>query len=255
MLEQNKIFDRKLYKLLQHRIYLSNEKHDFLFNQAKDSIIEKIQAFGLQFQSGLSYGHIEFEAQDFNAKKMDYSNIVGNDKQNFVYDEDEPNKIKETYDLIISSFTLHLVNNIKAALFHYKEILNENGVFVGAIFGGNTLHELRDVCAFVDVNYYNGLSSRTMPMIDIKDSARLLQYLGFKMPVADVETFQVSYSNLYHLLLDLRGMGQSNCLINRNKKYSGKQYFKLVEEEYFKRHSKNGKIIATFDIITFIGRK
>ena len=50
-------------------------------------------------------------------------------------------------------------------------------------------------------------------------------------------------------------MGQGNCLLDQNKKYSGKKYFEAVEQEYFKKYAEGDKIIATFELISVIGKK
>ena len=48
-----------------------------------------------------------------------------------------------TFDLVISSLSLHWVNQLPSTLSQIFNCLKPDGVFIGAIFGGDTLFELR----------------------------------------------------------------------------------------------------------------
>ena len=47
------------------------------------------------------------------------------------------------FDLVVSSLSLHWVNNLQSCLSQIKYCLKEDGVFIGSVFGGDTLKELR----------------------------------------------------------------------------------------------------------------
>ena len=66
---------------------------------------------------------------------------------------------------------------------------------------------------------------------------------------------EVHYSNLIDLLRDIKGMGQSNALMQRNKLNPGKKFFVETEKIYKEMFLNEGKIRATFDIITMMGGK
>lgn len=51
----------------------------------------------------------------------------------------EPN----SFDLIISSLSLHWVNQLPGTFEQIMKCLRPDGVFIGAVFGGDTLYELR----------------------------------------------------------------------------------------------------------------
>lgn len=47
------------------------------------------------------------------------------------------------HDVIVSCLSLHWVNDLPGALVQIREALKADGVFLGALFGGDTLFELR----------------------------------------------------------------------------------------------------------------
>ena len=52
---------------------------------------------------------------------------------------------------------------------------------------------------------------------------------------------------------DLKGMGESNSLIDRKKNFTSKKLFNVANDIYKKKFSENNKIYATFEILYFIG--
>jgi len=50
---------------------------------------------------------------------------------------------RESQDAVVSCLGLHWVNDLPGVLIQIKEALRPDGVFLGALFGGETLFELR----------------------------------------------------------------------------------------------------------------
>jgi NADH dehydrogenase [ubiquinone] 1 alpha subcomplex assembly factor 5 len=246
------IFDRKRYKLNKERAAKNFHKYSFLYDESSESIRERIADLRQKFNDAFVYG-------GFSGDISDITNVIHADiidkGDNLVMDEENINIANEGFDLVVSNLSLHFVNDVETAIKSYKDILRPSGIFLGVFLGGNTLTELRQSMAAVDMKLFNGLGTHVIPMIDIKDAGRLVQKAGFKMPVADTEYVQVEYDNISQLYQDLKGMGQGNCLVENSKKYIGKTYFKSVEEEYRAKFSKGDKITATFELIAIIGKK
>jgi NADH dehydrogenase [ubiquinone] 1 alpha subcomplex assembly factor 5 len=58
--------------------------------------------------------------------------------------DEERLEFPENYaDAIMSSLCLHWVNDLPGALVQIQRTLKPDGVFLGAMFGGETLYELR----------------------------------------------------------------------------------------------------------------
>jgi NADH dehydrogenase [ubiquinone] 1 alpha subcomplex assembly factor 5 len=55
----------------------------------------------------------------------------------------------KSLDLVMSSMSLHWSNKIEGVLTEVKRVLKPDGVFLGAMLGGETLHELKYVHFFV----------------------------------------------------------------------------------------------------------
>jgi NADH dehydrogenase [ubiquinone] 1 alpha subcomplex assembly factor 5 len=246
------IFDRKRYKLNREKSLRNFYKYSFLYDESSDSIRERVTDLNQKFSDALIYGGFSGELPQ--VSQIVHADII--DKgDNVILDEEDLTIANESFDLAVSNLSLHFVNDVEKAMRTYRDILRPSGIFLGMFLGGNTLIELRQAMSAVDIKMHNGLASHIIPMIDIKDAGRLVQKAGFKMPVADSEYVQVEYQNLKQLLQDLKGMGQGNCLLDQNKKYSGKKYFEAVEQEYFKKYAEGDKIIATFELISVIGKK
>lgn len=246
------IFDRKRYKLNKEKALHDFHKYSFLYDESSESIRERVQSLGQKFQDAFIYGGFSGELE--NIPNVIQSDII--DKgDNLVVDEEEMTIANEGFDLAVSNLSLHFVNDVVKVLKSYKDILRPSGIFLGLFLGGNTLIELRQSLAKADEEMHSGLAPRIIPMIDVKDAGRLVQQAGFKMAVADTEYVQVEYENLKQLLQDLKGMGQGNCMIESSKKYSGKEYFNVVEKHYFQKYANDGKILATFELISMTGKK
>jgi SAM-dependent methyltransferase len=65
-----------------------------------------------------------------------------------VVDEEGPLPFKDgSVDLIISSMSMHWINDLPGFLRKCKQALKPDGVFLAAMIGGATLQELRSVCS------------------------------------------------------------------------------------------------------------
>ncbi len=51
----------------------------------------------------------------------------------------------ESVDITTSSLSMHWVNNLPGLFREVNRILKKDGVFLGSMFGGDTLFELRQV--------------------------------------------------------------------------------------------------------------
>ncbi len=121
------------------------------------------------------------------------------------------------HDLVIHALALHWADDPLGQLIQSQRALQPDGLFMGVMFGGQSLHELRSVLAQAEADVTGGLSPRVVPMGEIRDLGALLQRAGFALPVADGFTRTVLYRDLLHLVRDLRAMGEVNALAVRHK--------------------------------------
>jgi NADH dehydrogenase [ubiquinone] 1 alpha subcomplex assembly factor 5 len=96
-----------------------------------------------------------------------------------------------TFDLVLSSLSLHWVNDLPNALIRIKQVLKPDGAFIGSMFGGNTLKELRYCFYLAERERRGGVSSHTSPLAKASDVAGLMQGAGFALPTIDIDTVTV----------------------------------------------------------------
>lgn len=173
-----------------------------------------------------------------------------------VLDEEELPFEENSVDCIVSSTSLHWTNDLPGALIQIQRSLKPDGVFVGSLYGGDTLFELRTSLQLAEQEREGGISPRVSPMTDTRDCASLLSRAGFSIPTVDVDEVSVAYPSIYELMHDLRDMGESNAVINRRHVLqrdtllaAGSIYQALHGDEM------DGTVPATFAIIYVIGWK
>ncbi len=157
-------------------------------------------------------------------------------------------------DLVLSNLILHAVNDPVGALVQARLALKPDGLFLGAMLGGRTLHELRTSLAEAESRVEGGLSPRVSPMGEVRDLGGLLQRAGLQMPVADVEPLTVSYASPLHLMRELRAMGETNVLAQRRKTFLRRETLmeacRIYQESF---GTPDGRVPATFEIVYLTG--
>jgi len=158
------------------------------------------------------------------------------------------------HDLVIHALCLHWANDPVGQLIQSKRALKPDGLFLGALFGGQTLSELRAALAEAETMVSGGLSPRVAPMAEIRDVGALLQRAGFALPVADSLTQIVTYETPLALMRDLRAMGEGNALAARLGGIAPRRLFDEASLRYQAAYSQqDSRIRATFEMIFLSG--
>ena len=157
------------------------------------------------------------------------------------------------HDLVVHALSLHWANDLVGQLVQARRALRPDGLFLGVLFGGRTLHELRAVLAEAEVAVTGGLSPRVVPMAEIRDLGGLLQRAGFALPVADSRTLTVTYETALHLMRDLRAMGEANAMAARTRTPLRRAILDKAATLYDANFSRGGRIVATFEMIFLTG--
>ena len=154
----------------------------------------------------------------------------------------------------ISHLNLHWVNDLPGCLYQIRQSLRPDGLFLASLFGGETLSELRESMMMVELEMFGGVSPRVSPFATLQDLGGLLQRAGFALPVVDHEMVTVTYPHVFALIKDLRAMGQTNTIVNRSKRYLGKEFWPRVQN-YYQDHFSDEKrrIVASFNVFYLIG--
>ncbi|MDA1090301.1 MAG: methyltransferase domain-containing protein [Proteobacteria bacterium] len=158
------------------------------------------------------------------------------------------------FDLIIGNLSLHWVNDLPGALIQIRRALKPDGLFLAAMFGGETLIELRQSLAEAEIAEEDGLSPRVSPMAEVRDLGGLLQRAGLALPVVDSDTLTVMYPDPMALMADLRAMGETNAAVQSRKGFTRPATLTAAAARYAALFADgDGKIPATFQILTLTG--
>lgn len=158
------------------------------------------------------------------------------------------------YDLVLHAPWLHAANDPVGALVQSRLALAPDGLLLGALWGGETLADLRDALAEAEVAETGGLSPRVHPMASVPDLGALLQRAGLAMPVADVERLAVTWPDLPALCRDLRAMGETNVLADRLRRFTRRTVFARAAALLATRAgTPDGRIATAFEAVFLTG--
>ncbi|MBL8676485.1 MAG: methyltransferase domain-containing protein [Alphaproteobacteria bacterium] len=231
------LFESKAYHLHHQRAKQTFHAHNFLYAHVEKELTARLQDFRKTFQTSLGLSAYPLNVTQENASLFEESFTLS----------------EGSFDLIISCLQAHWVNNLPGLLKGIHSALKDEGLFLGALFGGNTLIELRESLLQAELELKGGAAARIAPMLHPADAPGLLSQASFFMPVVDRETITVTYPSLTHLMKDLRGMGETNKLAERPKGMTSRRLFEMAENLYFKKHNVRGLLPATFEIIYLTG--
>jgi SAM-dependent methyltransferase len=171
-----------------------------------------------------------------------------------IADEDTLDLTEGAQDLVIHALCLHWANDPVGQLVQARRALRPDGLFMGLMFGGQSLQELRAALAQAEAEVTGGLSPRVLPMGEIRELGGLLQRAGFALPVADSFTKTVLYRDALHLMHDLRAMGEGNALSARLRRPTARAVMARATAIYAETYGlPDGRIPATFEIICLTG--
>ena len=260
---QARIFDRRLLRERRGRAARALHTHDFLLTEIAERLADRLSDIARRFPMALDLGArdgilgrtlqgrggietlIQSDAAMTDARR---SNL------GLVADEELLPFKEHCFDAILSNLALHWVNDLPGALAQIRSSLKPDGLFLASLFGTGTLHELRTALMEAELAETGGASPRVSPFADLRDAAGLLQRAGFALPVADADTVTVTYGDFFALLRDLRGMGETNILIDRLKQPTRRTVFARAAAIYQERFAgADGRLPATFQVLFLTG--
>ncbi|KAI1125744.1 S-adenosyl-L-methionine-dependent methyltransferase [Nemania abortiva] len=171
-------------------------------------------------------------------------------------DEETLHYDANSFDLVLSSLSMHWINDLPGVLAQINNILKPDCAFIGAMFGGDTLYELRTSLQLAEQERRGGISPHVSPLADVRDVGGLLQKAGFKMLTVDVEDIIVDYPDSFALMQDLQAMGESSAVLGREMGPIQRDVLLAADAIYRELHgNEDGTLPATFRMIHMIGWK
>nr|CAG4634919.1 EOG090X09JT [Alona affinis] len=268
------VFDRQAKKMQRNRTALAEDPH--VFNYLKDEVglrlSDRVYDINRKFKKvldlGCGYGHVskhltkdaldELVMCDHSERVLEKATGPEDTEvacHRMVVDEESLPFETESFDLVISSLSLHWVNQLPSTFSQIMNCLRSDGAFVGAVFGGETLYELRGSLQLAELEREGGFAAHISPFTAIRDVGALLNGAGFTMLTIDTDEIRVGYPTMFELMQDLQGMGESNASwirklhLHRDTMFAAASVYKELYG------NEDGSIPATFQIIYMIGWK
>jgi len=256
------VFDRALLALRRKRALAAPS--DFLLAHVVEDIVERLGAvqrdFGLAADIGTPLstlaaalaatgrvGRVVWLAPSAAAAAGHAGDAVVGDEETLPFAD-------ESLDLAVSALSLHFVNDLPGALAQIRRALRPDGLFLGALLGGETLRELGESLVAAEAEVTGGVSPRVAPFVEVRAAGGLLQRAGFALPVVDQDRLTVRYADPLALMRDLRAMGAGNVLAERVRAPLRRDVLIRALSIYAERFADPDKRIrATFDVISLSG--
>ncbi|WP_102784748.1 methyltransferase domain-containing protein [Thalassospira sp. GB04J01] len=262
------VFDRHILKLRRDRAASRASEFNFLFAETADRLADRLEDTTRSFPRAVDLGcHSGELAQILAASsrvetlhQADISYRYAkaardlNGRSSMVADEEFLPFAEGSLDLILSNLSLHWVNDLPGMLLQARRALKSDGLFLASMLGGETLKDLREALMTAEAEEEGGVSPRVSPFVDVKDAGALLQRSGFALPVVDADDITIDYPDALKLMRDLSGMGESNIVAKRSKKFTKRSTLARAAAIYHERHGRDdGRVHAKFQVIYLTG--
>ncbi|KAJ3087729.1 hypothetical protein HK102_010429 [Quaeritorhiza haematococci] len=268
------IFNRTVKRIQRDRAALNVERSrtaDYLKDEVADRMVDRLldikRRFGTVLDLGAGAGHVakfldggmldKLVMTDMSEKLLyrDADRQYAVPVERMIVDEEFLPFEENTFDAIISSLSLHWVNDLPGTLIQVRRCLKPDGAFLGCMFGGDTLYELRTALQLAEIEREGGLSPHVSPMTDLRDVGSLLARAGLTLTTIDTDEIVVNYPSMFELMEDLQAMGESNAIAAR-KPHLTRDTLMAASAIYKEIYgNSDGTIPATFLIINMIGWK
>jgi SAM-dependent methyltransferase len=263
MVEGPAIFDRALIRRRRRRA-LARGPASFLLDRVAEDLADRLAAVMRRFDLALDLGTPGEAVRTALAVLGSVGVIVrasavpdgpARRLEKFVAADEEALPFRDgSLDLVVSALALQFVNDLPGVLIQIRRALKPDGLFLGALIGGETLTELRQAFAAAESEMEDGVSPRVAPFADLRELGALLQRAGFALPVADVDRLTVRYDSVFGLMGDLRRMGATNVLNARRRVPLKRATLIRMAEIYAERFAdEDGRVRATFEIAWLSG--
>lgn len=247
------LFDMKLRALRRDRAARTGPEL-FLLERVFEDCLERIVLLNRRFKSALLIGcpdsgwaeRLGSFAAQVDCRDPGALFASASAGRLIIEDEWEPEALG--YDVILSIGTLDTVNELPLALRLIRHALRPDGLFIGAVSGGETLPQLRTAMRAADA--ITGVAApHVHPRIEAAALSPLLADAGFVRAVVDVERVEVSYSSLERLVDDLRRMGATNVLNAKAPPLTRMQF--EAADKAFAALGHESRTTETFEIFHF----
>ncbi|MBX6321506.1 MAG: methyltransferase domain-containing protein [Rhodospirillaceae bacterium] len=256
------VFDRALVRRRRDRAAAGLAAHDFLLREVGERLADRLSDLRRRFPAALDLGCHDGTLATLLAGRGGIETLVQCDLSAamaaraaargiaLAADEEALPFAPGAFDLVLSNLSLHWVNDLPGTLLQIRHVLRPDGLFLAALLGGETLRELRAALVEAETAERGGAAPRVSPFAELRDAAGLLQRAGFALPVADLDTVTVTYPDALALMRDLKGMGEANAVLARDRRPATRRLMARAAAIYHEHHGDaGGRVPATFQVL------
>jgi SAM-dependent methyltransferase len=254
------VFDRRAVRA--HRARARGD--EFLFREIAARLVDRLDDVGRRFGTALVLGARRGLLAEALGGRDKIARLVDMDPSADLVRSEGPLRLVGEPDLLpiaeasldaaVALPSLHWTDDLPGALVQLRRALKPDGLFLGALFGGETLRELRAALIDAELAEEGGASPRVSPFADPRDLGMLLQRAGFALPVVDSDTLTLTYGDALQLMRELRRLGETNAVAERRRGFTRRATLARAAALYAERHADAaGRLPATFEVIYLTG--
>lgn len=262
--DAHKIFDSSLARTRRDRAASGASSVAFLLDRVADDFLERLAVTQRTFATVASLGAYHGLIGDRLRAHLGIETVIQCEASGPMLQQASGLRVQASeealpfrdasLDLVVSGLSLQFANDLPGALIQIRRALRPDGLFLGALLGGETLTELRQSLLAAEEEEEGGASPRVAPFADVRDLGSLLQRAGFALPVSDAETVTVTYRDPLALMRELRAMGATNTLRTRRRTLLRRSTLARACAIYIERFGRpDGRVPATFETLTMTG--
>ena len=182
------IFDRVAVRRHRDRAAADFAAHDFLFREIGERLADRLDDITRRFPVAVEIGARNGLMRGIMAGRGGIERLVETELSPAMLDRADGPRVRAdeellpfaeaSLDLVISNLALHWVNDLPGCLAQIRRALKPDGLFLAALFGGETLHELGQALGEAEVAATGGMTPRISPYVDVRDAGALLAARG-----------------------------------------------------------------------------
>lgn len=258
------IFDRSLLRVRRTRAGRQTQSASFLIDLVAEEIADRLGAVNREFETCLLHNaeggalHKAISATGKVAWTISTDSTAEHlppgPGPRAVLDEEALPVASAALALYVSALSLNYANDLPGALIQIRRALRPDGLFIGAMLGGDSLTELRHAFLAAEAEIHGGASPRVAPFADIRDLGGLLQRAGFALPVVDADRLTVRYDTAFHLMRELKALALTSGLAARSRTPVSRRLLQRAAEIYHDTYADpDDRVPATFHVTYLTG--
>lgn len=183
-------------------------------------------------------------------------NLAGDGRVMFVNaDAERLSFADSSFDLVVSTSTYQWLPALDTAFAEAYRVLTPGGHFRFALFGEQTLYELKSSYRKALTRVGSGREDRTHNFFGAEQVMTALAGAGFKGCQVKAELEQESHPDVPALLRSLKRIGAGNAAPAPSRGLAGRRVMLEMMDIYRREFGREGAIPATYEVVYGVGRK